>query len=62
MAKDSFPMLARESQAGTGELRVKVLETIFDLLILWGVDFVEELGFDVCFGFFSFRIRTLMRI
>lgn len=54
MAKSSWIVFAKESQLGEGELRVKVLQSIFDLLILYGTDFVEEQGFGVSLPFSHF--------
>jgi len=47
MALDSFQLLARQSEATEGELQVKILQTLFDLLILHGISFGEERGFGV---------------
>lgn len=47
MALDSFQLLARQSEATEGELQVKVLQTLFDLLVLHGINFGEERGFGV---------------
>lgn len=47
MATDSWIIFAKESQTGEGDLRVKVLETVFDLLVLHGCNFVESVGFKV---------------
>ncbi|GAA5998124.1 condensin subunit YCG1 [Rhodotorula paludigena] len=53
MALDSFQLLARQSEATEGELQVKVLQTLFDLLVLHGINFGEERGFgaDIILGF-----------
>ncbi|GAA5925051.1 condensin subunit YCG1 [Sporobolomyces koalae] len=55
MALDSFQLLARQSEATEGELQVKILQTLFDLLILHGIGFGEERGFgaDIILGFLS---------
>ncbi|GAA5979389.1 hypothetical protein JCM10908_002905 [Rhodotorula pacifica] len=45
MALDSFQLLARQSESTEGELQVKVLQTLFDLIVLHGVNFGEERGF-----------------
>jgi hypothetical protein len=47
MALDSFQLLARQSESTEGELQVKVLQTLFDLIVLHGVNFGEERGFGV---------------
>jgi condensin complex subunit 3 len=47
MALDSFQLLARQSEATEGELQVKILQTLFDLIILHGINFGEERGFGV---------------
>jgi condensin complex subunit 3 len=47
MALDSFQLLARQSEATEGELQVRVLQTLFDLLVLHGINFGEERGFGV---------------
>lgn len=46
-ALDSFQLLARQSQDTEGELQVRILETLFDLLVLHGVNFGAERGFGV---------------
>ncbi|KAI5479984.1 condensin complex subunit 3 [Pseudohyphozyma bogoriensis] len=53
MALDSFELLARQSQATEGELQVKILQTLFDMLILHGINFGAERGFgpDVILAF-----------
>ncbi|BGP22271.1 condensin complex subunit 3 [Rhodotorula toruloides] len=53
MALDSFQLLARQSEATEGELQIKVLQTLFDLLVLHGINFGEERGFgtDIILGF-----------
>ncbi|GAA5893397.1 hypothetical protein JCM5296_004865 [Sporobolomyces johnsonii] len=55
MALDSFQLLARQSEATEGELQVKILQTLFDLLILHGINFGEERGFGsgIILGFLS---------
>ncbi|GAA5901902.1 condensin subunit YCG1 [Sporobolomyces salmoneus] len=55
MALDSFQLLARQSEVTEGELQVKILQTLFDLIILHGVNFGEERGFgvDVILGLLS---------
>ncbi|GAA5884953.1 hypothetical protein JCM6882_007168 [Rhodosporidiobolus microsporus] len=55
MALDSFQLLARQSEATEGELQVKVLQTLFDLLTLHGINFGEERGFgtDIILGFLT---------
>ncbi|GAA5963743.1 hypothetical protein JCM3765_006835 [Sporobolomyces pararoseus] len=55
MALDSFQLLARQSEATEGELQVKILQTLFDLIILHGINFGEERGFgaDIILGFLS---------
>ncbi|KAK4049423.1 chromosome condensation complex Condensin, subunit G [Microbotryomycetes sp. JL201] len=52
-ALDSFELLARQSQDTEGELQVMILQALFDLLVLHGVDFGTERGFgtDVILGF-----------
>jgi condensin complex subunit 3 len=47
MALDSFQLLARQSEATEGDLQIKVLQTLFDLLVLHGINFGEERGFGV---------------
>lgn len=47
MALDSFLLLARQSESTAGEMQVKVLQTLFDLLVLHGVNFGEERGIGV---------------
>lgn len=47
MALDSFQLLARQSESTEGDLQVKVLQTLFDLIVLHGVNFGEERGFGV---------------
>lgn len=47
MALDSFQLLARQSESTEGELQVSVLQTLFDLIVLHGVNFGEERGFGV---------------
>lgn len=42
MAVDSFELLARQTDAIGGELRVKLLQTLFDILILHGINFGEN--------------------
>ncbi|BGO88973.1 hypothetical protein NBRC10512_005103 [Rhodotorula toruloides] len=53
MALDSFQLLARQSEATEGELQIKVLQTLFDVLVLHGINFGEERGFgtDIILGF-----------
>ncbi|BGP37334.1 chromosome condensation complex Condensin, subunit G [Rhodotorula kratochvilovae] len=53
MALDSFLLLARQSESTVGEMQVKVLQTLFDLLVLHGVNFGEErgIGTDIILGF-----------
>ncbi|BGP19048.1 hypothetical protein JCM10213_009242 [Rhodosporidiobolus nylandii] len=55
MALDSFQLLARQSEATEGELQVKVLQVLFDLLVLHGISFGEERGFgtDIILGFLT---------
>ncbi|GAA6043061.1 hypothetical protein JCM8097_005142 [Rhodosporidiobolus ruineniae] len=55
MALDSFQLLARQSEATEGELQVKVLQCLFDLLVLHGINFGEERGFgaDIILGFLT---------
>ncbi|GAA6000576.1 hypothetical protein JCM10207_004558 [Rhodosporidiobolus poonsookiae] len=55
MALDSFQLLARQSEATEGELQVKVLQTLFDLLVLHGINFGEERGFgtSIIIGFLT---------
>ncbi|GAA5984097.1 hypothetical protein JCM11641_000312 [Rhodosporidiobolus odoratus] len=55
MALDSFQLLARQSEATEGELQVRVLQTLFDLLVLHGINFGEERGFgtDIILGFLT---------
>ncbi|KDE08656.1 hypothetical protein MVLG_01115 [Microbotryum lychnidis-dioicae p1A1 Lamole] len=52
-AVDSFELLARQSQDTEGELRVKILQTLFDLLVLHGINLGADRGFgaDVILGF-----------
>lgn len=47
MALDSFLLLARQSESTVGEMQVKVLETLFDLLVLHGINFGEDRGIGV---------------
>jgi condensin complex subunit 3 len=56
MALDSFQLLARQSEATEGELQVRVLQTLFDLLVLHGINFGEERGFGVRRASSSFRV------
>lgn len=42
MAVDSFELLARQSQATEGILQVKLLQTLFDILVLHGIHFGED--------------------
>lgn len=46
-AIDSFQLLARQSQDAEGELQVKLLQTLFDVLVLHGLNFGAERGFGV---------------
>lgn len=48
LALDSFELFARQSQSTEGLLRVKLLQTLFDLLVLHGIDFGAERNFGVC--------------
>lgn len=47
LALDSFELFARQSQSTEGVLRVKLLQTLFDLLVLHGIDFGAERNFGV---------------
>jgi condensin complex subunit 3 len=47
MALDSFELLARQSQATEGVLRVKILQTLFDMLVLHGINFGALRNFGV---------------
>lgn len=48
MALDSFELLARQSQATEGRLRIKLMQTLFDLLVLHGIHFGTQRNFGVC--------------
>ncbi|KAK4056299.1 chromosome condensation complex Condensin, subunit G [Microbotryomycetes sp. JL221] len=52
-ALDSFELLARQSQDTEGELQVMILQALFDLLVLHGINFGTERGFgpDIILGF-----------
>lgn len=47
MALDSFPLIARQSQDAEGPMQVKALQIVFDMLILYGINFGVERNFGV---------------
>jgi condensin complex subunit 3 len=47
MALDSFGLFVNQSQTAEGELKVRVYEVVFDILMLYGVDFLAERGHGV---------------
>ncbi|KAL8290386.1 hypothetical protein RQP46_002644 [Phenoliferia psychrophenolica] len=53
MALDSFPLIARQSQDAEGPMQVKALQIVFDMLILYGINFGAERNFgpEVVLGF-----------
>lgn len=44
MALDAFGLFVHQSQQTTGELQIKVYQIIFDILMLYGLDFLQEKG------------------
>ncbi|KAK4702820.1 condensin complex subunit 3, partial [Phenoliferia sp. Uapishka_3] len=53
MALDSFALIARQSQDAEGPMQVKALQIVFDMLILYGINFGAERNFgpEVILGF-----------
>lgn len=47
MALDSFGLFIHQSQATEGELQVKIYQILFDVLMLYGVSFLEIKGHGV---------------
>lgn len=47
MALDSFGLFIHQSQATEGELQVKIYQILFDVLMLYGVSFLEPKGYGV---------------
>lgn len=47
MAIKSFRVFATQSREAEGELRVRTIQTLFDLLVLYGTNFVAEIGLNV---------------
>lgn len=47
LALTSFELLARQSQQTEGILQIKILQIVFDLLVLHGIDFGAEANFSV---------------
>jgi condensin complex subunit 3 len=57
LALTSFELLARQSQQTEGILQIKILQIVFDLLVLHGIDFGAEANFSVSppFPFLDYR-------
>ena len=47
MALDSFGLYVHQSQDTDGELQVKIFHIVFDILMLYGVGFLEVKGHGV---------------
>lgn len=49
MATESFGLYANQSveESVSPEMRVNVFRVIFDILLLYGTDFLEEKGYNV---------------
>lgn len=47
MALDSFGLFVHQAQATDGDLQVSIFKTIFDIVTLYGVAFLEEKGHGV---------------
>ena len=50
MALDSFGLFVHQAQATDGDLQVSIFKTIFDIVTLYGVTFLEEKGHGVSHG------------
>ena len=48
MALDSFGLYVHQSQETVGDLQVKIFQIVFDILMLYGVGFLEVKGHGVC--------------
>lgn len=44
MALESFGLFVHQSQNTEGELQIRIFEIIFDILMLYGVNFLESKG------------------
>jgi condensin complex subunit 3 len=47
MALDSFGLFVNQSQSAEGDLKIRVYEIVFDILMLYGVDFLTDRGHGV---------------
>jgi condensin complex subunit 3 len=47
MALDSFGLFIHQSQATEGALQIKIYQIVFDILMLYGVSFLESKGHGV---------------
>lgn len=51
MAIDSFGLFVHQSQATEGELQAKIYQIVFDILMLYGISFLEVKGREVSLYF-----------
>lgn len=47
MAIDSFGLFIHQSQATEGKLQTKIYQIVFDILMLYGISFLEVKGREV---------------